>query len=293
MWASTMLAGSVGAAFLGVTHAQAQDMWTKALTYKGIAPTYQAVDGLNGKVDAWGGQLAKKSFYGTKGAVATPLAGAYGLQVDGAVGKFDHRRFAAAGLHLFWRNPSIGMYGLYVAYGDTKSAVGDVHIGNVAAEFGWYHGRWSIEGIAGVEFGNRVVGIVPTPLGNVVQTIDIKTRFLDKINVSYYLHDNVKAFVGHRYIGGKNAAALGLELAHPIPRTTAMGALFVEGRVGEYTGIWGGLKLYVGNKDKSLIRRHREDDPIEWTPESQTTGVSNSSSTTPVASPPTDGGGAK
>jgi hypothetical protein len=325
-----MLAGTVGAAFLSVCHAQAETIWDKAFAYKPAGagfdsivtsyapkkeaaaawdsalaayaravPAYApapAVDGLNGKVDGWGGTLAKKSFYGTKGAVAMPLAGAYGLQIDGAVGAFDRRRFAAAGAHLFWRNPAVGMYGLYVAYGDTKSAIGDVHIGNVAAEFGWYHGRWSVTGIVGVEFGNRVVGTVATPFGNAIQTIDIKTRFLDKINVSYYLHDNIRTFIGHRHIGGKHAAALGLELAHPIPRTAMLGSLFVEGRAGEYTGIWGGLKLYIGKQDKSLIRRHREDDPDEWTPESQTAGAGNSTSSTPAPSggtpptpPPDDG----
>ena len=47
-----------------------------------------------------------------------------------------------------------------------------------------------------------------------------------------------------------------------------MASLFVEGRAGDYTGVWGGLRFYFGQSDKSLIRRHREDDPIEWTPES-------------------------
>ena len=46
-----------------------------------------------------------------------------------------------------------------------------------------------------------------------------------------------------------------------------MASLFVEGRAGEYTGVWGGLKMYFGKSDKTLIRRHREDDPIKWDPE--------------------------
>jgi len=50
----------------------------------------------------------------------------------------------------------------------------------------------------------------------------------------------------------------------PVPRSTAMASLCVEGRAGEYTGVWGGLKLYVGKSNKTLIRRHREDDPVPW-----------------------------
>ena len=60
--------------------------------------------------------------------------------------------------------------------------------------------------------------------------------------------------------------------------------LFAEGRVGEdnFQGVWGGLKVYFGRKDKSLIRCYREDDPIDWTPEALGTLVNSatSSSTT-------------
>src|SRR5687767_13953832 len=109
---STMLVGSVGAMFLSVTHAQADaqgnNVWDKALaSYARGGMSLPAVDGLNGKVDGFYGQLAKKSFYGTKGAFALPLAGAYGLQIDGALGKFDHRPFGAVAAHLFWRNPAV------------------------------------------------------------------------------------------------------------------------------------------------------------------------------------------
>jgi hypothetical protein len=47
-----------------------------------------------------------------------------------------------------------------------------------------------------------------------------------------------------------------------------MGSLFVEGRVGEdnASGVWGGIRFYFGQKDKPLIRRHREDDPADWNP---------------------------
>jgi hypothetical protein len=45
-----------------------------------------------------------------------------------------------------------------------------------------------------------------------------------------------------------------------------MAALFAEARFGEHSdhGAWGGLRFYFGQKDKTLIRRHREDDPTNW-----------------------------
>ena len=42
-----------------------------------------------------------------------------------------------------------------------------------------------------------------------------------------------------------------------------MASLFAEGRFGEGNnhGVWGGLRIYFGQRDKTLIRRNREDDP--------------------------------
>jgi hypothetical protein len=264
-----MLAGSIGAVFLTTWTAQAQDMgrkdmgWNKALASYG-KNALPAVDGLNGKAEVFGGTLAKKQLWGGLGSVTVPLGGSYGFQVDGFVGKYDHRGMQAVAGHWFWRNPASGLVGLYGSFANWNSGFGQVHLGQVAFEGAWYWNRLTIEGVAGVEFGNTASGQV----GSVINTIDIDTRFFDKINVSYYFLDNLKAFVGHRYLGGKHAAAFGAELAVPIPRSTAMASLFVEGRAGEYTGVWGGLKLYFGKSDKTLIRRHREDDPVPWEPES-------------------------
>ena len=40
-------------------------------------------------------------------------------------------------------------------------------------------------------------------------------------------------------------------------------SLTLEGRLGEdgYSSVLAGFSLYFGGEDKSLIRRHREDDP--------------------------------
>ena len=52
-----------------------------------------------------------------------------------------------------------------------------LHLGQVAAEGAWYINRFTIEGVAGAEFGNSVTSIV----NNQIYTIDIKTRFFDKV----------------------------------------------------------------------------------------------------------------
>jgi hypothetical protein len=98
-----------------------------------------------------------------------------------------------------------------------------------------------------------------------VQGFDVKTRFFDQINLKYYLTDNWDAYIGHRLEGGKNALALGSEYAVPVTHRV-MASAFVEGRLGsgEFKGVWGGLRVYFGQKDKTLIQRHRQDDPGSW-----------------------------
>ena len=108
------------------------------------------------------------------------------------------------------------------------------------------------------------MGLIPT--GGFITT-DIKTRFFDKIDLSYYLTDDFKISLGHRYEGGLNAAALSGEYAFDLGRT--MASLFVEARIGEdnFRGVWGGVRFYFGQHDKTLIRRQREDDPVNWLPD--------------------------
>jgi hypothetical protein len=279
--ASTVLAGAIGAMFFCVWNAQAADIPTKAPAQADQLSTGPAVDGFNAKYDAFGGQLNHSSFWGTRGSWSVPFANSFGVQIDGAGGKFDSRPFEVVAGHFFWRNPNVGLLGLYGSFSNYNSGFGQSRVGQVAAEAGRYWGRFSVDGIAGVEFGNSISGTI----SGLIDTIDISTRFFDKVNVSFYPHDNVQLYVGHRYLGGKHAAAFGGEVAVPVPGTGAMTSLFAEGRAGEYTGVWGGLKIYLGQKDKTLIRRHREDDPVQWSPESIAT-IANQRSQTPLPQPP-------
>jgi hypothetical protein len=256
-----MLTGIGSATFLIPTTVSAAD-----LSYKAAPPPAAyapAVDGFNAKFGGLGGSLANHAIYGAQGSVSVPLAGQYGFQLDGSAGGFDGRAFAATGAHLFWRNPTQGLIGVYGSYTHWDQFSG-LHVGQIAGEAEAYFGPFTVQAIAGVESGNSASRIV----GNFIQTYDIETRFFDKVNLGYYLNDNLKVFVGHRYLGGKHALALGGEWGFSI-NGPVMGALFVEARLGEHNfeGIWGGLRFYYGQKDKTLIQRHRQDDPINWLPE--------------------------
>jgi len=239
---------------------------------------YAAVDGLNAKIDGFAGSLANHAFYGTRASLSLPLGSSLGIQIDGAGGSLNDRGFGTIGGHLFARNPSVGLIGAYVSYTNWNE-FGGVAATLAAAEGELYRGPWTLQGIVGAEFGSATSQIttltttVPAAINiagaitttTFVQSYDVATRFFDQVNLKYYLTENWDAYVGHRYLGDKNAFAVGSELALPLGGGV-MASAFVEGRIGteEFEGVWGGLRFYFGGKDKPLIRRHREDDPIQW-----------------------------
>lgn len=254
---TTMLSGVVGASFIAVMTAQAADSPVKA---PAPPPPLPAVDGINWKAEAFGGSTHKDGFGGVKGAVTVPLSTQYGFQLDGIAGGVDGDFFGQVGAHLFWRDPNVGLLGVYTSF-THLDRVGGVNAGHAAIEFERYYGQWTLQGIVGVEGGNKSSAIV----GPFIETYDVKTRFFDQLNLHYYYVDNARVTIGHRYLGGKHALALGGEWAIPLaPRT--MGAFTLEGRLGEndYKGVWAGLKVYFGQRDKPLIARHRQDDPNIW-----------------------------
>jgi hypothetical protein len=249
--------GAIAGVAIASGTARSADMATKAPPSPSCA---QAVDGVNGKLGGFGGSFGNKSYYEGEGALAVPLGCEFGAQIDLNGGSFDGRFIGTVAGHLFWRNPAQGLLGVYGDF--TKwDEFGGVRAGHVGPEAEAYFGRWTVQGVAGAEFGNSVSGTV----GTVIQTFNVRTRFFDEVNLGYYPIDNLELYVGHRYLGGKNAAAFGGEWGIPMSHGV-MAALFAEARVGENSdhGAWGGVRFYFGQKDKTLIRRHREDDPTNW-----------------------------
>ena len=272
-WRSIVAGAVVGGVGFLSAPARSADLPTKAPARAGCV---QAVDGVNGKVAGFGGSFANHGIYGGMGSLTLPLGCEFGVQIDGTAASFDGRFLGSIGGHLFWRDPSKGLLGAYGSYTFWDQA-GGVRANHIGPEGELYYGRWTLQGVAGVEFGNTTSATI----GDIIQTYEIKTRFFDQVNLAYYLQDDFKLFVGHRYLGGKHAAAFGGEYGIPMNHGV-MAALFAEARVGEgdFHGVWGGLRFYFGQSDKTLIRRHREDDPIDWG--SGFGGVSNGGSTSPT-----------
>jgi hypothetical protein len=245
------------------------------MAYKAVAPNFSApaVDGVNGKIGAFGGSFGRKAGAGLEGTLQIPAGHAWGIQFDPRVGRIGGHTFGELGFHMFTRNPNVGLAGLYVNHVHLDQ-FGGAHATNVSFEGEYYFGRWTFQGIFGVEFGNSASSTTTavSVINNIVTTTtfiqgyDVKTRFTDQFNLKYYITENWSGFVGHRYQGGKHAFALGTEAVVPLAPNLAT-TLFAEGRLaeGNASGVWGGMRYYFGHKGKSLIKRNREnDDPPGW-----------------------------
>jgi hypothetical protein len=303
-----MLAGTLAGLLLSGFSAGAADLpFVKAR--KAAEPLDPpAVEGWNAKVEGYGGSIANRSVAGAQGSITAPLPGPFGIQIDGGGGSFGGNSFNHIGGHLFWRNPSRALLGIY-ASNTFVNQFGGVSVNHVGAEGEYYWGRFTLQGVASVEFGNSAssgtttttivppaggVGVAPgvATTSTFIQGFDVKTTFFDVVNLKYYFTDDASAYVGHRFLGDRNALALGTEVGLPLSRGI-MGTAFIEGRVGEgaFHGIWGGLRFYFGDGDKPLIARHRTQDPSNWMSDTlfgvaNSSTSSGSSSSTTFCTPP-------
>ncbi|AXS42050.1 hypothetical protein D1F64_21165 [Breoghania sp. L-A4] len=204
------------------------------------AGTRPAVSEINGKIAGGFGIFDDDALAFGLGSVSVPLGHAFGFQLDG-IGGGAGSGFGGVAGHAFWRDPDRALLGVYASY--LKNNRVDFDVGHVAAEGEFYFNRVSLEGLAGVEFG------------------DADTDFYGSANLAFYPVDDLRLYAGYRYVNEINVAAAGFEWQVPNDRVHGL-SLFGDGRVSD-TRLWSvfaGLRIYLGD-DKSLIRRHREDDP--------------------------------
>ena len=242
------------------TPAFSADMDRMLVAHDTAPATLPAVSAANWKVAGFASQLSfedsEVTAYGAAAAFSVPISHSWGAQFDGVFGSADGSEFYGIAGHLFWRDPAKGLVGLYGSYlgwdadGTIPAPIEDdigvadvtgADVGKIGVEAEAYLGNASVEGRLVYQFGDRN-GVA----GNVT--------------LAYYLHENFRVDGGYRYLEGLgHQGTLGAEWA---PKGHM--SLFVDGAVGEddYARVTGGLKVYFSDDtSKSLMRRHREDDP--------------------------------
>jgi hypothetical protein len=227
-----------------------------------------AVDGFNAKIAGFGGGADHANgFYGTTGSLSVPVARQWGLQLDGGVGSDKGTGAYGGAGHLFWRDPSIGLLGAYGSYSHWNgtdllalTSIGVVSLGQISANTGryaaegeYYLSRWTFSGLVGVETVSINSGVLPFSVPN---------RFFDNLSASYYVTDNFQLSIGHLYTFGRSGLTLGSEYGFALGGGQ-MASLFVDALFAEggNNAVLGGVRFYFGQHDKTLLDRHRQDDP--------------------------------
>ncbi len=206
------------------------------------AGSLPAVSGINGKLSGSGGFADDAGRGAADGSITIPIGHDFGAQFDGSLGSFDGDFTGTAMGHLFTRDPSSYLFGAGAMY----QGIGSNDIFRIGPEVEFYLGQFSIEGFGGFEDADNG--------GN---------DFFFVGDVAFYPDDNLRISAGYSRALGIDAAQFGLEWLPNLDFGLPM-SVFAQAQVGEgnFESAWFGIRFYFSDDPgKSLIRRHREDDP--------------------------------
>ena len=119
---------------------------------------------LGGRNDA-GALFDGRTLDGKESSVDISLGDGFGLRLGGLLDRQNYRNpadgtwFGTSG-HLYWRDPSEGLFGLYSHYAQLDAPRGaELYVGG--AEAAGYWDRFTVGGAAGIESGGQMVGSGP------------------------------------------------------------------------------------------------------------------------------------
>jgi hypothetical protein len=207
-----------------------------------------AVSGLNGKVSIEGGTTGSEGGQSAigiaQGSISAPLGQSLGLQIDGGAataGAF----YGGGAVHAFWRDPAVGLVGPLVAMTGGSGSRTGFYMG----EAEYYVGILTIGMLAGYQDG----------ISHGSTNASSGGYFAPRLTV-YPMADLALSIQGSSAAGQREARG-GLEY-QPESASLHNMALFINGSIGDNAAyrVTVGFRFYFG-PDKTLIRRHREDDP--------------------------------
>ncbi len=206
-----------------------------------------AVSGINGKLELDIGAISDPSdtVFRLGGSLSLPLGERFGLQGDFAVQSIGGDLMGGGALHAFMRDPSFYLIGItagiVAAEGVSLSAIGP--------EAELYLDRISLEGWAGFAALSYEDSMLTDDDG-----------FFAIGDIAFYATDNWRLSLGAASILGEGSLRLATEYQFGdfgLPLSGVGELRFSE----DSTSIRVGLKGYFGDPGKSLIDRHRQDDP--------------------------------
>lgn len=209
-----------------------------------------AVSSINGKVSLEGGNYNHNGGQAIQAAIAAPLGNSFGLQLDTAFGGTDGKDFSGFGAHAFWRDPSRGLVGL------TASALryDNFDVRRYGAEAEGYFGPFTLRGRAGY------------------QNSDWKDGAYYSLGARWYATQDLMVSISGEHAVNRNIGHVTAEWQVPSRSLPGL-ALFIDAAKGnkDFDMAIVGVRYYFGG-NKSLIQRHRQDDPDNLLGDSLTSG---------------------
>lgn len=214
-----------------------------------------AVSGINGKIAVVGGAMNDHGTGFAAASVTAPVPGfdAAGVQLDAIGGAVGDNAVWGVGGHLFLRDPTIGLVGATTRYTER----GGFGVGHAGAEIESYIGQITLLAETGYRYGDiREEGIYGS----------IEGRF--------YVTDDWYLGAGGEFGENQEMARFQTEFQPDLSRFAAAPtrlnglSVFIDGAVGKNDtySVLSGLRFHIG-ENKTLIRRHREDDPDNQNPQ--------------------------
>lgn len=252
MYMRQLSLASVSLFALGTCPVEALAGDIKATTETASVPS--AVSGVNGSLTAYAGNTNAIGSFGGIGSMTLPVTTSLGVQIDAVLGSSHADIYPGAAGHVFLRDSSRGAIGIAASYlswsrlstnpaSDLPGGVVDTRgatVGKVGLEGELYLNRFTLKAAPAYQFGTR-------------------TGAAGKASINYYPTDRARLDVSGSYIHGVGRyVSAGAEWA---PAMRLPLNLFVRAGLDwmDRARVLGGVQIFFGKSDKSLIRRQRED----------------------------------
>ena len=222
-----------------------------------------AVSAINGKLSFEGGAAGTKGVSAgaglAAGSVTVPVGSSFGLQLDGVAGTYYGGLAAGGGGHLFYRDPTRFLIGPTAGI----TSLVDATLGQSGLEGELYLGKFTLAATGGYQWAVASPNLVP------------KSGGYGQAEIRFYPIDNLMLTAGVADYAGTWLGVGGVEYQ---PGFEAMpgASLFVSGFGGGDNSykITAGIRFHFG-APKTLIKRHREDDPGNFLLNGVTVGTTN------------------
>ncbi len=208
-----------------------------------------AVSQVNGKMSGAGGDIAGHGGGVAEGSITLPIGQSFGAQFDGEGGSSNQRFLWGVAGQAFWRDPTVGLLGGVVTRGEhgilnPKRGPTSAFANRYGAEGEVYLGQFTPSAAAGYQ-----------------EQLSKKGGGFLVLDLAWYPTDDLQLSAGGDLNVSRSRALLGAEYQtgiHLLGGLTTFAEAGITGSRDSYA--LAGFRVYFG-PDKTLIRRHREDDP--------------------------------